>query len=62
MILLEILFCVFEDGKRIIDDLLRKDFYVSLKLRGGAGVLSAKFLLKLLYTVIFSHFISNSKY
>ena len=59
MILLEILFCVFEDGKRIIDDLLRKDFYVSLKLR---GVLSAKFLLKLLYTVIFSHFISNSKY
>ena len=40
MILLEILFCVFEDGKRIIDDLLRKDFYVSLKLRGGGGTLS----------------------
>ena len=37
MILLEILFCVFEDGKRIIDDLLRKDFCVSLKLRGGGG-------------------------
>ena len=62
MILLEILFCVFEDGKRIIDDLLRKDFYVSLKLRGGGGVQTATFILKFLYTLMFSHFISNSKY
>ena len=52
------LFFVLLYGKKVIDDLLGKQFYVSLKLAG----FSVTFLLKFSHAVVFSHFIFNSKY
>lgn len=51
-------FFVLWYGKKVIDDLLGKQFYASLKLLG----FSVTFLLKFSHAVVFSHFIFNSKY
>ena len=51
-------FFVLWYGRKVIDDLLGKQFYASLKLLG----FSVTLLLKFSHAVVFSHFIFNSKY